>query len=348
MTARPVFPLAVLGTRLAEDAPYPADPHGLVARLRALLAGGWLDLPLPAGGFTRARWAALAEIAAADLSLARLAEGHTDAVAILAEAGRLELLGPASLLGVWASASGRMGVTGTFVDGDGGRRTLRLDGALRYCSGARVLEGALVPVATEAGALLVLLPMSTPGVHPVEGTWVAMGMAGSESLDVRVAGAEVAEEAVVGPAGWYLARPGFWIGGIGVAACWAGGARGVVRGLAAGLRARDADPHQLAHLGGCAAALHRAEAVLDTAAAAVDGGGVEDLRRLAHTVRAVVDQVVEEVLARAARAGGPGPLVHDPAHARRVADLGVYVRPPQAERDLAAIGRAALDDDRWP
>lgn len=338
---------AALRARLARDAPHPADPDGLGDELRVLLAEAWLDLPLPAGGDSRTRWAALEQFAAADLSLARLAEGHTDGVAVLAEAGRLDLVGPRTLLGVWASGSGRTGLTGT-VTGSGERRRLQLEGVLRYCSGARVLDAALVPVATDDGPVLVLLPTTMPGVHPLAGTWPATGMAGSESLDVRVAAAEVDEDAVVGPPGWYLARAGFWIGGIGVAACWAGGARGVVRGLAAGLRARDADPHQLAHLGGCAAALYRADAALDTAARMVDGGGAGDLRRLAHTVRAVVEQAVEEVLVRAARAGGPGPLVHDAVHARRVADLGVYVRQQHAERDLAAVGRAALDDDRWP
>lgn len=348
-------PVAALRSRLAQDAPHPTSPDGLAAALRTLLTEGWLDLPLPGGGDTRRRWASLTELAAADLSLAKLGEGHTDAVAILAEAGRLELVGPGALLGVWASASGRTGLSGTFTDGGvsgagrgAGPRRLRLDGVLRYCSGARVLDAALVPVTTGAGSLLVALRLATPGVHPVAGTWPAAGMAGSESLDVRVEGAEVAEDAVVGSSGWYLARPGFWTGGIGVAACWAGGARGVVRSLADGFRAREPDPHQLAHLGGCATALYRAEAALDSAAAAVEAGGVEDLHRLAHTVRAVVEQVVEEVLTRAARAGGPGPLVHDPVHARRVTDLAVYVRQQHAERDLAAIGRAALDDDRWP
>ena len=48
---------------------------------------GRLDLPLPGGGRTGERWAVLAELAGEDLSLARLAEGHADALAILAELG---------------------------------------------------------------------------------------------------------------------------------------------------------------------------------------------------------------------------------------------------------------------
>jgi hypothetical protein len=41
---------------------------------------------------------------------------------------------------------------------------------------------------------------------------------------------------------------------------------------------------------------------------------------------------------RVGRALGAGPLGHDEAHSRRVADLTVYLRQHHAERDLADIG----------
>ncbi len=43
---------------------------------------------------------------------------------------------------------------------------------------------------------------------------------------------------------------------------------------------------------------------------------------------------------------GPAPLALDDAHARRVADLTVYLRQHHAERDSAALGRALLDHGR--
>ena len=43
---------------------------------------GRLNLPLAGSGRTRERWAVLADLAGEDLSLARLAEGHADALAI--------------------------------------------------------------------------------------------------------------------------------------------------------------------------------------------------------------------------------------------------------------------------
>ena len=44
-------------------------------------------MPLPGSGQTRVRWVVLAGLAEEDLSLARLAKDHTDAIAILAELG---------------------------------------------------------------------------------------------------------------------------------------------------------------------------------------------------------------------------------------------------------------------
>ncbi|HZI98072.1 MAG TPA: hypothetical protein VFD41_11170, partial [Actinomycetales bacterium] len=70
--------------------------------LQTMLQAGAFDIPLPGAG-TRRRWEALARWGSRDLVLARLAEGHTDAVAILAEAGHPPV--ERRLLGVWASAS---------------------------------------------------------------------------------------------------------------------------------------------------------------------------------------------------------------------------------------------------
>ena len=62
------------------------------------------DLPLPGSGATWRRLDVLSTWAARDLSVGRLAEGHVDALAILAEAG-MEPLGDSATYGVWAARS---------------------------------------------------------------------------------------------------------------------------------------------------------------------------------------------------------------------------------------------------
>jgi hypothetical protein len=104
------------------------------------------------------------------------------------------------------------------------------------------------------------------------------------------------------------------------------------------------DPHTLAHLGAVDAALAAAEAILTSAAAEVDRdpldvSGTAEL--LARRARAVVETAVEEAITRTGRALGPTPLCLDADHARRVADLTVYVRQSHAERDLRRLGKLA-------
>ena len=55
--------------------------------MQALQADHLDLLPLPGQGHTLQRWQTLARIAGCDLALAKLYEGHTDALAILAECG---------------------------------------------------------------------------------------------------------------------------------------------------------------------------------------------------------------------------------------------------------------------
>jgi hypothetical protein len=93
-------------------------------------------------------------------------------------------------------------------------------------------------------------------------------------------------------------------------------------------------------------ALHTARTVLDMAAAEIDadpqdrndGGKLRALR-----VRALVEAVSTEVMQRVGRALGAGPLCHDEAHSRRVADLTVYLRQHHAERNLAELGVLVAD-----
>ena len=66
--------------------------------------------------------------------------------------------------------------------------------------------------------------------------------------------------------------------------------------------------------------------------------GTEPGPRRALRVRALTEAVATDVMARTGRALGAGPLSHDEAHSRAVADLTVYLRQHHAERDLARLG----------
>ncbi|KOT49956.1 MULTISPECIES: acyl-CoA dehydrogenase family protein [Streptomyces] len=288
------------------------------------------DLPLPGAGRTRDRFAALYALGRTDLSLARLAEGHADATAILCELGEAPP-GPGERWGVWAAQPPGTGLQAR-QDGDG----WLLEGHKAYCSGAHSCTHGLVTADTEEGRRLFAVRTDHPGYAPLEGTWQAIGMAGSDTPDVRFTDVPARP---VGKAGAYLDRPGFQHGGIGVAACWLGGARAVADTLQTG--ARTEDPLTAAHLGAVDVALYAAETALWEAARAIDAdpldrSGAARLRSL--RVRAIAERACSDVLDRVGRATGAGPLCHDPRHARNAVDLTVYIRQHHAERNLAELG----------
>jgi alkylation response protein AidB-like acyl-CoA dehydrogenase len=307
----------------------------VAADFAAAVESGRLDLPLPGSGRTWERWLVLADLAGEDLSLARLSEGHVDALAILAELGA-DVPAAGSRWGVWAAQPPGPGLAAS--QGAGG---WRLDGIKRYCSGAHACTHALVTAAAPDGNRL--FAVATAGLAPVAGTWPATGMAASETLDVEFT--DVLGEPVGGP-GDYTGRPGFAHGGAGVAACWYGGARGVGQTLLTAAAKRDVGPYALAHLGAVDVALHTARDALARAAAQIDADPADREHggwRRALRVRALVEATATEVMARVGRALGAGPLCHDEAHARRVADLTVYLRQHHAEGDLAELGALAAE-----
>ncbi|MDT5307182.1 MAG: hypothetical protein QOE48_2860, partial [Mycobacterium sp.] len=217
-----------------------------------------------------------------------------------------------------------------------------LDGTKAWCSGAGLCTHALVTARLDDGrGGLFTVDLRGDAVQPLESAWRNAGMAKSDTRAVQFTDAPAIP---VGQPDDYLTRPGFWFGAVGVAACWLGGARAVAAPLYRRAADGGADDHHLAHLGAVDAAIAAAESALAVAADYVDQdphnlSGSAEL--IARRTRAIVENAVDEVLARTDRALGPGPLCTDERHARAVADLTVYVRQSHAERDLAALGLLA-------
>ena len=295
------------------------------------------DLPLPGHGATAERLRRLAELGRKDLVVCRLVEGHVDAVAIRAELGDVEpeATTGGERWGVWAAAPAS-------VRAQHSPAGWRLTGDRPWCSGAAWCTDALVTAAADDGIRLFAVHNRTPYASPLDDTWPAIGMAGSDSRTIRFTDAPARP---VGAPEAYVDRPGFWHGGVGVAACWFGGAQGIADTLLGAARRTDLGPHALAHLGAVDVALGAAAAVLAEAAGRIDADPKADAHRLALRVRSTVEAAATEVLERVGRALGAGPLCRDPEHARRVADLTVYLRQSHAEGDLEQLGRLLTDQE---
>ena len=314
-------------------------PPSLEARSRARLHQP--PLPLPGQGDTLARWRALAALGAEDLALAKVLEAHHDALAILAELGAPPP-GPGTLLAVWAAE----GPESTVVvrEGPGGPR---LSGRKPWCSGARFVDAALLTAGEGDARQLVLVDMRQAGVAIPDAGWQAVGMAAIESGPVDFDAASCRR---IGAPGAYLQRPGFWHGGAGVAACWLGAAIAIAQRMADPARVTR-DPHLAALLGRVDMTLGAASALMRELATRIDANPMQPHQREVVRLRSVVERACHDVLDAAARSLGPGPLCRDGEHARRCADLAVFVRQSHADRDWAALGGqvAALEAEaRWP
>ena len=331
-----IDPLIPLRARLATtQSMAPADA------LRVLVASGYDRLPLPGHGATLDRWRALAAVGAHDLNLAKLFEGHTDALAILHEAGAHERATMADATwGTWCAEPPDARLLLASAD-DG----VVLRGRKAWCSGAHGVTHAVVSCwDTEDAPMLAAVDLRQPGVRITEDGWNAVGMGATRSVDVWF---DDVAATPLGAPGFYVARAGFWHGGAGVAACWFGAATRLADALRERLAGRT-DPHRLAQLGEITVALRGTAALIREAAARIDAAPGENAMLTAMTVRLSVEDCANTVLHAVGRALGAGPLCKDPALAHLYADLPVFMRQSHAERDLQGVGELVASQAEAP
>jgi alkylation response protein AidB-like acyl-CoA dehydrogenase len=389
----PVAPALHELDEVFDEAVRARDDVGLALELATRVARG---LPRPGHGSSARYLETLATLAAADVTVARVVEPHLDAAMILAECPA-----PVDLRGVGADAASTWGVFA--AEGPGVRLTATptptttpdasgwlLDGTKPWCSLAGRLTHALVtahmgadgagwpdaaggaggPDATErsaavgGGRRLFAVDLRHDGVTVREDAWVARGFPSVPSGPTDFARVPAVP---VGATGWYLGRAGFEWGGIGVAACWFGGAVGVARRVVQAAVERG-DDIALLHAGRVALAVQSAASALAAAAAVMDqavmgraamdpavidpvemdqaggstpaaGDTAGEAALLAQVTRSIVRAAAEDVLREAAHALGPSPLALDADYAARVADLELYLRQDHGTRDEARVGR---------
>jgi hypothetical protein len=144
----------------------------LAQLMQALLADHLDLLPLPGQGHTLQRWQTLARVAGCDLALAKLYEGHTDALAILAECGSAHLVGDA-IWGVWAAEPPDARARVVSREGD----QVRLAGRKAWCSGALQIDRALITAwADDDQPQLVAIELAHTRQRLHIDNWQAVGM----------------------------------------------------------------------------------------------------------------------------------------------------------------------------
>lgn len=315
------------GTRLRA-----IDLDPLLPELLQALRAEQLDLlPLPGHGRTLERWRALARVAGCDLGLAKLYEGHTDALAVLAECGAAQHAHD----GIWGMWAAEPPDARAHIVARHGER-VQLQGRKAWCSGALQIDRALLTAWENDQPQLVAIELSHPSQRIQAEQWQAVGMASTASVTVEF---DNSPGLAIGTPGQYLSRPGFWQGGAGIAACWYGAAEALAGYLREHCNKPRPDPHADAHLGAVDAALYGARAALRECAAWIDQHPQDDASFEVRRTRAQIEQAVEQVIQHVGRALGATPFCRSSHFARLSADLPVYLRQSHAERDLAELGQ---------
>ena len=298
-----------------------------------------------------------------NLSVGRIYEGHVNGLQLIqtfATPDQVEHFAHNArgqkIFGVWNAEAG-----------DGlkfrplGQKRYELIGSKTFCSGAghvqRPLLGGTLP---DGQHQLCVVPMEQVKTQIDPSWWTATGMRGSVSYKVDFSGVVLDDSWFIGNPNDYHREPWLTLGVIRFAAVQLGGADGLVEITRNFLRklGRTTDPYQIARLGQMALAVENGRLWLESAAekarafAPIFGGdaaatkqNVPELTVYANMVRTAIEQTAMEVMKNAERClGTRGLLAPEPAE-RIIRDLRLYLRQPNFDAALAAVGSYTLGGD---
>lgn len=316
----------------------PEDPTAADYRDMALKLLPYIQANVPPMGENQsiARLRFLTTVARQDLGLARLIEGHLDASQILRDAGRQA--DGRQLYAIWAS--GGPADTAGLLQAEPSDTSARLTGSKPFCSGSDIVDRALIYI--YPAEQLVDVSMRSAGsqeyVHFEPGQWKSPAFAETHTWTVAFEGLPVTDENRIGGHKWYFDRPGFCLGALAPAACWTGGAIGLLDSV----RQRIPDnPHARAHLGAMASSVCSMNTMLQWGADRMDADPDNlsgSMFPTALLVRHHIERACTSVMDRFGRTLGPRPFAFETVNARRIAELTLYIRQCHAERDLEELG----------
>lgn len=365
----------VLG-RIAASAPaLDREPRFPREAFDALAAAGALTATIGAardGTSVASEWTLLRRVAAADASVARILDGHLNAVERLEVAAEPTLRDRelaavedgGRLLGVWgADPREGEGDPARLHETDAG---LVLRGVKTFCSGAGGVDAAMVMVGTDDGTAPALVLLDCGEAVEVDRDWYrAAGLRASESHRVVFHDAPVT--AILGEPGELARDPWFSRDAMRTAATWAGMADAAADAALEELVAarRQDDPLAQLAAGRIEAARGTVDAWLDQAArvadaalrpsaaaptlgALVDGDHslgarcTGDPRATSIAMRAEIDRATKAILATAAAACGSHQFVTGGRLDRARRDLETFLLQHRLDPLLARLGAGRL------
>jgi alkylation response protein AidB-like acyl-CoA dehydrogenase len=337
---------------LDEDFAFPT------ADIATLHEAGFLLAPLPLSlggeGFangaeaTRRLAPILRILGSANLSLARLYEGHVNAVGLVARYGAREQIAAlgadargGALFGVWA-ADDSEGLK-LVEHGDG----WRLVGRKILCSGASFIARPLIVARDEAGRVLMALPRLKRGERANLSGWTPQGMRASATGTVDFTGIEITPGEIVGGEGDYHRQPAFSGGAWRFLAVQLG-AMEALRDLFRERLAetgRGGDPHQRARFGEVSIAVETARLWVERASeiAETPSSGTDATVAYVNLARLAVERAALDLLEIVHRSVGLASLMRPNPIERVSRDLATYLRQPAPDHALATASAWLLE-----
>jgi alkylation response protein AidB-like acyl-CoA dehydrogenase len=350
--ADPIMAEDVLAAIRAGDEALDRGLRGPAIELALLGEAGLLSAPLPAdrGGRgwgtsmagAEAMLQLLMELGGASLPLARIYEGHVNAIKLVLCHGdqaqrervcaRVEA---GAILGVWGAERDLPVMIG--VDG-------ALAGAKTFASGLGDVTLAIVTARIDGGLQMVLIDATAQGRGDVS-DWDVDGMVGSRSGRFDCTGLPAGPSDCLGPVDALFVEPDFHGGLWRLCACYAGAMERLARLTAlhvdrGGSRGDPCTAHRLGHL-----ALEAKGAALwaRSACLAVEGADTSpaDAVALALFAREAIEQVATRLLALVERMHGTTMHRRGSEIGRLSRDLRLYLR--QADLD----GKLRVATEQW-
>lgn len=335
------------------------DDGDLSADIDLLREAGWLTacLPLSVEGRgwgtdadgTMAAFDALRSLGRANLSVARLFEGHMNAVKLLFLYGDARLQGEGAsavregvLLGVWGADDAASPLSIETKDG-----AVHLRGAKRFASGIGLVQCAVVSAPTPLGLQLLHVPVDEEGRGDAS-CWRMGGMRATRSGRYDFDGVEIVDHCRMGVPNDYLREPYFEGGIWRYCAAHLGAAEALYAAMRAGLgnRGRADDPQQQLRLFDAAIAVETARLWLQRAAMAVEASDARpETATLSLMAREVTERSCRQVMEAAQRALGTAAHVAGTPIERICRDLSLFLcqAAPDAKNARAAAALAGHD-----
>jgi alkylation response protein AidB-like acyl-CoA dehydrogenase len=286
-------------------------------------------------------------IGGADLSVARLFEGHVNAVMLVSRYGtphQVEALADSvrngGLSGVWGAE-----------DAAGLRReslgeSWKLIGTKIFASGVGSVSRPLITVKTPSGHVLYLVDFDASG-RADHGAWTPLGMKASASGTVDLTGIVVGRSEQIGEAGDYTRQPFFSGGAWRFCAAHLGAMERLTALYCEHLRTRgrDRDSHQLERVARCTAACGTTLFWVEEASRRLGDECREPAGVVAFSnlTRMVTERAALDVLEHVQRGIGLSAFMRPNPIERICRDLVTYLRQPVPDLAMTDAARAVLD-----